>query len=168
MLFIDFFTIRQHQEVCNIDFCNIRISPEKCATFCFATIGKLPEIHATFVCNKNVAKNKSLRHFSNVAKKSQCCKKKTYASYPRACESESESESEVKVKVKWKWSETKKVLWFFFFIEINFRWKKYIQFSKICEKLFSIGKKSDFKFQNRGYLMIQKGSLIFFFYRNKL
>jgi len=39
----------------------------------------------------------------------------------------------------------------FFFIEINFRWNKHIQFSKICEKLFSIGKKSDFKFQNRGY-----------------
>ena len=76
MLFIDFFTIRQHQEVCNIDFCNIRISPEKCATFCFATIGKLPEIHATFVCNKNVAKNKSLRHFSNVAKKKPMLQKK--------------------------------------------------------------------------------------------
>ena len=61
-------------------------------------------------------------------------------------------ESEVKVKVKVKWSETKKVLWFFLvFIEIKSRWKKIAVFSKICEKLFSIGKKSDFKFQNRGY-----------------
>ena len=59
-----------------MDFCNIRISPENFATFCFATIGKLPKIHATFVCNKNVAKKLSLRHFSNVAKKGQCCKKK--------------------------------------------------------------------------------------------
>ena len=40
---------------------------------------------------------------------------------------------------------------FFFFIEIKSRWKKFAVFSKICEKLFSIGKKSDFKFQNRGY-----------------
>ena len=51
-----------------MDFCNIRISPEKFATFYFATIGKFPKIHATFVCNKNVAKKLSLRHFSDVAK----------------------------------------------------------------------------------------------------
>ena len=59
-----------------MDFCNIRISPEKFATFCFATIGKLPKIHATFVCNKNVAKKLSLRHFSNVAKKRPMLQKK--------------------------------------------------------------------------------------------
>ena len=62
------------------------------------------------------------------------------------------------VKVKWKWSESevrqKRFSDFFLlFIEIKSRWKKFAVFSKICEKLFSIGKKSDFKFQNRGYFV---------------
>ena len=65
-----------------MDFCNIRISPEKFATFCFATIGKLSKIHATSVCNKNVAKKLSLRHFSNVAKKRPMLQKKTYDPTP--------------------------------------------------------------------------------------
>ena len=59
-----------------MDFCNIRISPEKFAIFSFITIVKLPKIHATFVCNKNVAKKLSLRHFSNVAKKRSMLQKK--------------------------------------------------------------------------------------------
>ena len=56
-------------------------------------------------------------------------------------------ESEVKVRQK-RFSD-----FFLLFIEIKSRWKKFAVFSKICEKLFSIGKKSDFKFQNRGYFV---------------
>ena len=42
-------------------------------------------------------------------------------------------------------------------------------FFENLRKTFSIGKKSDFKFQNRGMMMIQKGSLTFlFFYRNEV
>jgi len=37
------------------------------------------------------------------------------------------------------------------FLEFKFRWKKCAVFWKICEKLFFSGKKSNFKFQNRGY-----------------
>ena len=69
-----------------------------------------------------------------------------------------------------KWS--KKFFWFFFFfLEINFRRKKFGVFSKICEKLFFTGKKSNFKFKIGGIFgkkVIKKVSLIFFFFRNKL
>ena len=37
------------------------------------------------------------------------------------------------------------------FSEIKFRWNKCAAIWKICEKHFFTGKKSDFKFQNRGY-----------------
>ena len=37
------------------------------------------------------------------------------------------------------------------FLEIRFRWNKCAAIWKICEKHFFTGKKSDFKFQNRGY-----------------
>ena len=37
------------------------------------------------------------------------------------------------------------------FSEIRFRWNKCAAIWKICEKHFFTGKKSDFKFQNRGY-----------------
>ena len=49
------------------------------------------------------------------------------------------------------WLMKEKVSLIFFFSEIKSTWKKIAVFSKICEKLFSIGKKYDFKFQNRGY-----------------
>ena len=37
------------------------------------------------------------------------------------------------------------------FSEIKFRWNKCAEFWKILKKLFFSGKKSNFKFQNRGY-----------------
>ena len=42
-------------------------------------------------------------------------------------------------------------LFFWFFLEIYFRWKKCAVFWEICEKLFFSEKKSNFKFENLGY-----------------
>ena len=50
----------------------------------------------------------------------------------------------------------KKVSLFFVFLEIKFWWKKFAVFWKICEKIFFSGKKSNFKFENRGYFEKKK------------
>ena len=57
-------------------FCNILNFPKKFATIHFATCKKFSKNLATFFCNKNVAKNSTLQHFSNVAKKRPMLQKK--------------------------------------------------------------------------------------------
>ena len=47
------------------------------------------------------------------------------------------------------------------FLEIKFRWNKCAEFWKILKKLFFSGKKSNFKFQNRGYFGKKKCSAKF-------
>ena len=61
------------------------------------------------------------------------------------------------------------LIFLFFFYRNEVQVEKILPFFENLRKTFSIGKKSDFKFQNRGMMMIQKGTLIFlFFYRNKV
>ena len=57
-IFFDFVfaTLIIRQNVCNIGFCNIYFFGKKFATMCFATCQKNAKFHATFFCNKNVAK----------------------------------------------------------------------------------------------------------------
>ena len=57
-IFCDFVfaTLLIRQNVCNIGFCNIYFLAKKFATLCFATCQKNAKFHATFFCNKNVAK----------------------------------------------------------------------------------------------------------------
>ena len=51
-----FATLLIRQNVCNIGFCNILFLAKKFAILCFATCQKNAKFHATFFCNKNVAK----------------------------------------------------------------------------------------------------------------
>ena len=60
------------------------------------------------------------------------------------------------------WMVEKKVLRFRSkFVQMKFRLYKCAEFWKICEKLFFTGKKSNFKFQNRGYFRTKNVPQIF-------
>ena len=65
----------------------------------------------------------------------------------------------------WWWMVEKNVLRFCSkFFQMKLTAYKCAVFWKICEKLFFTGKKSDSKFENRGYFVVKKVPLIFWFF----